>query len=156
MVEQEDFRSIFVGICLANTIGHHQSTRGSQLDIYDQITNDTKQEVQIIHWFLHPSRMMGNSLVHTHTNIHTFLDWEPLRTQFVSHEKHTCYPEAPFWSLRNVPKRVVSQHGSHRTSESLREVTMETNKYTSPEKGINAQSKLLWEPIGERDSGGII
>ena len=26
MVKQEDFRSIFVGIYLANTIGHHQST----------------------------------------------------------------------------------------------------------------------------------
>ena len=65
MVEQEDFRSIFVGICLANTIGHHQSTRDSQLDIYHQITNDTKQEVQIIHWFLHPSRMM-----HTHKHTH--------------------------------------------------------------------------------------
>ena len=26
MVKQEDFRSIFVGIYLANTVGHHQST----------------------------------------------------------------------------------------------------------------------------------
>ena len=115
----------FLNKCCGASPAH----RKSSVRLYHPIANDTKQDVQIIHWFLHPS---GAPQPGTQKVLWIKKDWE---ANSLAMKNIPAIPRHIPEALRGVPKRAAHPQCCWGTSELPREVTREANSILLQKKG---------------------